>query len=612
VKKTVHVAEETIGGGVCHFDEVFTFVCDSPDNMIKIQVLEQAVKRAYAFPSDKYAVEDDLMGEAVVDVGKQVMWASIDAAEPTAVQLYKVAPENSDDIGPYQKFAVADKVFVSFSRCNEAHGTVLKRDMRLPRAGYRMTVKERAVKGLKALARQKFVVILVGVGDKKYAEEVHEKLWELGIVDRLSEPRGLDCFTDNVFFVEHSSQIKDLCKRMGGVMGVIDHSFSTLRSIEPEHVEQGCRCVLLQPNSSDRASAHEQRLQHDTCEAVLSDKVQMLSQAVTRLRMLEQELFVKHNLKTDDPSFSKDLSRAENGEARSLVSQLHQMEASVAELRRDAEAASRLTPVPILCCPRSRSDMLIGGSGATDPWAQTCEVFGVDAAAVELESAKCIPLSLSQPLGDNPPFYPLSDTVHNYRSHRWELLCTRGKPIQNVLGDVGITPTNGLPHASDARFGAGMWIDGIDYASSAYSSNMLRKGDRIISVDGIFVNNMTTSEVKRLLSGAAGSSLTLGAASAHAPDQVFYVRLTRKCLPPATKTGKGRLIVMIDDILLVEAGVSPADNSDSFVLRVSLDGVRNLPAAFGSCKVFRVCLSVWCVCECVPVCVCVSIYLRAI
>ena len=463
----------------------------------------------------------------------------------------KQVPEDRDSTPPANTEASALSVY------QKDDGT-LKRGKRPARAEYRLTAKEQAVKGLKALKQHGWEVIAVGVGDESYALQVHDKLWELGLVDGTSSPLA----GENIVFVEDSSEIKDVVKQLGAVMGVIDHDWKTVLSMQ-KYVEPGCRCVLLLPCSADRDKFREHLLACEKAESAMTDKLSKLNSTIASLHIVEEDL-LQRGVDIAQLSGHPHASSKEPGAAH-LISQFVKKEALVVQLTQEVDVLAKLSSVPITCCPRTRAEVMLAGGRSSDSWTQACEVFGLDAAIVAVQDGKCI--QRARPNGlQGAPFFPLSNKW-NLRKTNWDHLCDRGKAAHNAVAGVGIRTLR-----SESMF----VIDSLENGSPSYCSQMFCTGDLILSIDGIVLKDLMTAEVNRLLSGPPGSPVTIGAASTGAPDEVFYVYLTRKCTPHAAKFGKGRLIVVIDEIFVSEEIAPPAERS---LLRVRLETARNLPAA---------------------------------
>jgi hypothetical protein len=438
----------------------------------------------------------------------------------------------------------------------------VSRDERPPRAVYRLHAKEQAVKSIKALRQHGWEVMLVGVGDETYAHQVHDKLWELGLVDGPSSP----LMGENIVFVEHSSQVKDVAQQLGAVMGVVDHDWSTISSLEG-HVDAGCRCVLLQPTSADREKFQEKLLQRERADASMSDSLTLLSSTISSLREVEEELLL-YGVDMTQVLTQAHAASAEPG-VHKLVSQFMEKEARVVELTKQVEEAAASTSMPVVCCPRSRTEMMMAGSRSADAWTQACEVFGTDSTVVALQDGKCV--HWAKPDGvRRAPFYPLAPGWHHGKTY-WNEMCDRGKPLPSASAGVGITAV-----CTDSGAFA---IHSIEYGSPAYCSQMLREGDLLISIDGIVIKDLVTSEINRLLRGPSGSPVTVAAATPAAPGEVFYTYMTRRTVPTANKLGKGRLLCLVDKIFLEEE-VAPATQLS--VLRVRLRSARNLNVQRGS------------------------------
>ena len=436
---------------------------------------------------------------------------------------------------------------------------VLKRDKRPEKVEYRMTPKEGAIKAIKALSLHGWDVILVGVGNEHYALQVHDKLWELGIVGGMSTRMT----GENIVFVQRSAEVKEVSRQLGAVMAVVDHDCETLLSVQ-NSVEAGCRCVLLHPTSSDRDKLRANQLQREKAEVEMSDKLLVLNGCIARLRVLEEELLQQGV----DMSQSRGEPHAADGLplVRELMQQYKSTEVEVVQFTRDVEAASKMTSVPILCCPRARHEMILANSRSNDAWTQVCEALGLDPAAVHVQNDKCWQLARPDAV-PGAPFYPLNEAWHQRRA-RWGEMCDAGRPAAVSEAGVGI--------AVVCKESGAFAIESIEYGSPAFCSQMLHAGDLILSVDGIVLKDLLPQEANRLLSGPPGSPLTIGAAAPTSPNQVFYVYLTRRSMPLANRVGRGRLLLLIDEIFLVEDIAPPIQ---PMVLRVRVDGVRNLPAS---------------------------------
>jgi hypothetical protein len=445
---------------------------------------------------------------------------------------------------------------------NSAIEGPVSRDKRPPRAIYRLHAKEQAVKGIKALRQHGWEVIVVGVGDETYAQQVHDKLWELGLVNGPPSP----LMGENIVFVEHSSQVKDLAQQLGAVMGVVDHDWSTMLSMQG-HVDPGCRCVLLQPTSADRDRYKQVLLERERVEASMSDKMAQLSDTIASLRVVEAGLL---NLGVDMKQVLAQPSTASKEPVvHNLVTQLKQKESHIVHLTKEVEEAAALTSVRFVCCPRSRTEMAMAGSRSADAWTQACEVFGLDSDVFALQDGKCV--NWAKPDGmQRAPFYPLAPGWHLGRTH-WDELCDRGKPPPSASAGAGINVV-----CTDSGAFA---IHSIEYGSPAYCSQMLRVGDLVISIDGIVLKGLMSIEVNRLLNGPANSPVTVAASNPAAPHELFYVYMTRKAIPTANKLGKGRLICLVDKIFLEE---EVAPKTQLSTLRVRLRSARNLVTHSGS------------------------------
>ena len=442
-------------------------------------------------------------------------------------------------------------------RCQDE--TLLKRDRRPPQGAYRMTAKEPAVKALRALSMTGWDVLAVGVGDESYALHVQDALWHQGLVDSAVSPLR----REHVFFVNKSSQVAEVARLLGGVMGVIDHDYATILSLQ-DHVEPGCRCVVLQPNATARQILRESLAPREEAEARMLDRVQELAQDLASLRSMEAGL---QQQGVDILQSSADralLPASSDPNVSHLLTACSRQQARVAELTRQLEVAAKKTAVQIVCCPRTRQEMMLSPRRSADAYMQACDVFDVDVAATHGHNGT--QKSWAHASGvQSVPFYPLSHTQHPQKSS-WDDLCAQGQTPP--IGTVGI----GVSASSvEGNF---FVVQSIEYGSPAFCSQMLNKGDLLLSVDGIALKGLLLPEVNKLLEGAPGSSLTLGAAPRGMPNQIFYVYLLRKATPAAFRFKRGRILVLIDEVLLAEELI---EHTKASVLRVRLVATRNLP-----------------------------------
>eukprot|EP00802_Teleaulax_amphioxeia_P001668 Tamp_01670.p1 GENE.Tamp_01670~~Tamp_01670.p1 ORF type:complete len:1639 (-),score=327.70 Tamp_01670:137-4411(-) len=299
----------------------------------------------------------------------------------------------------------------------------------------------------------------------------------------------------------------------------------------------------------------------------MSDSLTLLSSTISSLREVEEELLL-YGVDMTQVLTQAHAASAEPG-VHKLVSQFMEKEARVVELTKQVEEAAASTSMPVVCCPRSRTEMMMAGSRSADAWTQACEVFGTDSTVVALQDGKCV--HWAKPDGvRRAPFYPLAPGWHHGKTY-WNEMCDRGKPLPSASAGVGITAV-----CTDSGAFA---IHSIEYGSPAYCSQMLREGDLLISIDGIVIKDLVTSEINRLLRGPSGSPVTVAAATPAAPGEVFYTYMTRRTVPTANKLGKGRLLCLVDKIFLEEE-VAPATQLS--VLRVRLRSARNLNVQRGS------------------------------
>ena len=115
---------------------------------------------------------------------------------------------------------------------------------------------------------------------------------------------------------------------------------------------------------------------------------------------------------------------------------------------------------------------------------------------------------------------------------------------------MGIT----VVRASD---GIHVAIGAVEYGSAAHCTHVLREGDLLISVEGVVVKDLILNEVSQLLTGHPGSTVIIGVAPPGTPNHVSYIYLMRRGTAIALRHGKGRMIVMIDDLLLSEHAIPP-------------------------------------------------------